>query len=220
MTGSKILTFSTGPIGKLRWLTRSLIDWGIFDLSSESPEWDSTKFDKEQDLNVYYQNCVFRSIEKTRWPPGLLLADIFSTCPLKLLNGIQRNLIGSKISTSSNKLVFFGLIVLLRWSPWPLIGWDIFDFRPLLKMVNGIRRNFTGKKILKLYCGYKYKRLYMINCTCIWGQKQLWLQVNGNGWYHLHWLRWAVRNGRGAKNQNENICLQRDSNPRPPLSDR
>ena len=60
--------------------------------------------------------------------PGLWLAETFSTSPLKPLNGIQRNLTGSKISTSSTKFVFFGPIRKTRWLPWPLIGWDIFDF--------------------------------------------------------------------------------------------
>ena len=32
------------------------------------------------------------------------------------------------MSTSSTKFVFFGLIIKTRWPPWPLIGWDIFDF--------------------------------------------------------------------------------------------
>ena len=50
----------------------------------------------------------------------------FSTSPLKPLNGIQRNLTGSKISTSSTMFVFFGPIRKTRWPPWPLIGWDIF----------------------------------------------------------------------------------------------
>ena len=29
---------------------------------------------------------------------------------------------------SSTKFVFFGPIGKTRWPPWPLIGWDIFDF--------------------------------------------------------------------------------------------
>ena len=46
-----------------------------------------------------------RSVKK-RWPPWPMIGwDIF-TSPLKLLNGIQRNLTGSKISTSSTKLCF------------------------------------------------------------------------------------------------------------------
>ena len=71
--------------------------------------------------------CFSGWSEKSDGRPGLWLADTFSTS-LKLLNGIQRNLSGSKISTSSTKFVFFGPIGKTRWPPWPLIGWDIFDF--------------------------------------------------------------------------------------------
>ena len=72
--------------------------------------------------------CFSGRSEKQDGRPGLWLADTFSTSPLKLLNGIQRNLTGSKISISSTKFVFFGPIEKTRWPPWPLIGWDIFDF--------------------------------------------------------------------------------------------
>ena len=66
--------------------------------------------------------------EKQDGRPGLWLAETFSTSPLKPLNRIQWNLIGSKISTSSTMFVFFGPIGKTKWPPWPLIGWDIFDF--------------------------------------------------------------------------------------------
>ena len=72
--------------------------------------------------------CFSGRSEKQDGRPGLWLAETFSTSPLKPLNGIQRNLTGSKISTSSTKFVFFGPIGITRWPPWPLIGWDIFDF--------------------------------------------------------------------------------------------
>ena len=72
--------------------------------------------------------CFLGRSEKQDGRPGLWLAETFSTSPLKPLNGIQRNLTGSKISTSSIKFVFFGPIGKTRWPPWPLIGWDIFDF--------------------------------------------------------------------------------------------
>ena len=73
--------------------------------------------------------CFLGRSEKQDGRPGLWLADTFSTSPLNLLNGIQLNLTGSKISTSSNKFVIFWLIEKkTRWPPWPLIGWDIFDF--------------------------------------------------------------------------------------------
>ena len=72
--------------------------------------------------------CFSGRSEKQDGRPGLWLAETFSTSPLKALNGIQRNLTGSKISTSSTKFVSFGSIGKTRWPPWPLIGWDIFDF--------------------------------------------------------------------------------------------
>ena len=72
--------------------------------------------------------CFMDRSEKQDGRPGLWLAETFSTSPLKPLNGIQRNLTGSKISTSSTKFVFVRPIGKRRWPPWPLIGWDIFDF--------------------------------------------------------------------------------------------
>ena len=72
--------------------------------------------------------CFSGRSEKQDGRPGLWLAETFSTSPLKPLNGIQRNLTGSKISMSSTKFVFFRPIGKTRWPPWPLIGWDIFDF--------------------------------------------------------------------------------------------
>ena len=72
--------------------------------------------------------CFFGQSEKQDGRPALWLAETFSTSPLKPLNGIQRNLTGSKISKPSTKFVFFGLIGKTKWPPWPLIGWDIFDF--------------------------------------------------------------------------------------------
>ena len=72
--------------------------------------------------------CFAGGSEKQDGHPRIWLAETFLTFPLKPLNGIQRELTGSKISTSSTKFVFFGLIGKLRWLPWPLIGWDIFDF--------------------------------------------------------------------------------------------
>ena len=72
--------------------------------------------------------CFLGRLEKQDGRPGLWLAETYSTSPLKLLQGIQRNLTGSKKSMSSIKFVFFRPIGKTRWPPWPLIGWDIFNF--------------------------------------------------------------------------------------------
>ena len=72
--------------------------------------------------------CFWGRSEKQDGRPGLWSAEPFSTSPLKPLNRIQRNLTGSKISTSSTKFVFLGPIGKTRWLPWALIGWDFFDF--------------------------------------------------------------------------------------------
>ena len=105
-------------------------DWlGHFGFSFETAEQNSTKLDRNHDLNVLYQVCVFRADRKNKM--AALASDWlrhFSTSPLKPLNRIQRNLTGRKNATSSTKFVFFGSIGKTRWPPWPLIGWDIFDF--------------------------------------------------------------------------------------------
>ena len=67
-------------------------------------------------------------MEKQDGRHRLWLAETFSTSLLKPLNGIQWNLTGSNISTSPTKFVFFGPIGKTRRPPWPLIGWEIFDF--------------------------------------------------------------------------------------------
>ena len=72
--------------------------------------------------------CFLGWSEKQDGRTGLWLAETFSTSPLKPPNRIQQNLTGSKISTSSTQFVFLGPIGKIRWPPWPLIGWDIFDF--------------------------------------------------------------------------------------------
>ena len=137
----------------------SVVNFHIFDFSSETAEQNSTELDKKQEFNVLYQVCVFRADRKNKmaalasdwlghfrlllwncwtefnetwqearsqcplpslcfsgWSekqgsrPGLWFAETYSTSPLKPLNEIQLNLIGSKISTSSTKFVFFGPI--------------------------------------------------------------------------------------------------------------
>ena len=124
LTGIKISTSSTkfvffGPIGKIRCPPWPLIGWDIFDFSSETTERNSTKLDRKQDLNVLYQVCVFRADLKNKM--AALVSDWLRLSRLlQLLNGIQWNLTGSKISMSSTKFVFFGPISKQNCTPWPI----------------------------------------------------------------------------------------------------
>ena len=74
---------------------------------SETTERNSMKLDRKQDINVLYQVCVFRADRKSQM--ATLASDCWdiSTSPLKLLNRIQRNLTGIKIS---NVLYRVGII--------------------------------------------------------------------------------------------------------------
>ena len=77
--------------------------------------------------------------------PGLWLAETFSTSPLKPLKGIQRNLIGSKISTSSTKFMFLGRSKKQDDCPGLWLA-ETFS-SSLLKPLKGIKRNLIGSKI-------------------------------------------------------------------------
>ena len=45
---------------------RPSLTFHIFDFSSETPERNSTKLDRKQDLNILYQVCVFRADRKNK----------------------------------------------------------------------------------------------------------------------------------------------------------
>ena len=120
------LCFS-GRSKKTRWPPWPLIGWDIFDFSSETAKRNSMKLDRKQDLNILYQVCVFQADRKNKM--AALTSDRLRHFWLLLWNRwteIQPNLTGSKIPTSSTKLMFFGTIRKTRWPPLPLIGWDIF----------------------------------------------------------------------------------------------
>ena len=91
----------------------------------------------------------FWPIRKTRWPPWPLIDwDIFDFSSETWLNGIQQNLRGRKISTSSAKFMFFRLIRKTRWPSMHLIDWDIFDFSTETIALNSTKLN--GKQDLKV----------------------------------------------------------------------
>ena len=113
------------------------------------------KFIGSQNSTSSTKSVFFGLIGITRWPswnlnssanidfsetaeqncPDLWLAYTFSTFSLKPLNGIQRNLTGSKNSKSATKFVFFGPIGKTRWPPGL---WLAETFSSSLKALNGI----------------------------------------------------------------------------------
>ena len=106
LSSTKFVFF--GSMRKTRWPAWPLPDWVIFYFSYETAEGNLTQLDRKQDLKILYQVFVFRAdLKKQDGRPGLWLAETFPTSPLKPLKRIQRNLTGSKISTSSTKFVFF-----------------------------------------------------------------------------------------------------------------
>ena len=113
LTGNKISTSSTKfvffrPIGKIRWPSWPLIGWDIFDFSSETAKEFNETWQEGKSQRPLPSLCFSGRSKKQDGRPGLWLAETFSTSSLKPLRGIQRNLTGSKISTSSTKFVFLG----------------------------------------------------------------------------------------------------------------
>ena len=53
----------------------------------------------------------------------------------------------------------------------------------------------------------------MINRT--WGLKELWLQVNGHDWFHLHGIHWSVWNQAGIERLKIKIYVSSGNEPTP-----
>ena len=47
-------------------VVRPLLTFHIFDFSSETTEWNSTKLARKQELNILYQVCVFQADQKNK----------------------------------------------------------------------------------------------------------------------------------------------------------
>ena len=136
-----------GRSEKTRWPPWPLIGWDIFDFSSETAEPNSMKLDRKQDLNALYQVCVFWADLKNKM--AALASDWLKHFRLLCRNRwteFSGNLTGSKLSMPFYHVcVFQANREKTKWPPWPLIGWDIFDFSS--ETVKGIRRNLIGSKI-------------------------------------------------------------------------
>ena len=92
---------------------------------------------------------------------------------------IQRNLIGSKCSTSSTNFVFFWPIGKTRWPPWPLIGWEMFDFSS-----ESAERNST-----KLYRKQDLNVLYQV-CVFFWADRKNKMVTLASDWLRHFRLLW------------------------------
>ena len=127
MSSTKFVFF--GPIGKIRWLPCPLIGWDIFDFSSKTTEWNSMKLDRKLDHNVLYQVCVFGPIEKNKM--AAMASDWLTHFRLLHWNcwtELNETWQEARSQHPLPSLCFSSWSEKTRWSPWPLIGWDIFDF--------------------------------------------------------------------------------------------
>ena len=89
------------------------------------------KIHRKQYLIVFYHVCFFRADRRNKIAaPACDWLRHFRFSPMKPLNWIEQNLTGRKISTSSNKFLFFGSI---RGTRWPPNLWFAETFRLLLR---------------------------------------------------------------------------------------
>ena len=129
MTVSKISTSSTKfvffvPIEKKNGRPCLLIGWGIFDFSSETAGWNSTKLDLKQYLNVLYKVCVFGADRQNQDGTRPLIGwDIFDFAS----ETTEHN--STKLDRKQNLNVLYKIYDFSGRSenkmPLPLIGWGI-----------------------------------------------------------------------------------------------
>ena len=102
---------------------------------------------------------------------------------------------------SSTKFVFFGLIGKTRWLPWPLIGWDIFNFSS-----ETVERNST-----KLDRKQDLNVLYQV---CVfWADRKNKMATLASDWLRHFWL--LLRNR--LREFNETLQEGRSQCPLPSL---
>ena len=151
LTGSKISMYSTkcvffGPIGKTKWPPWSLIDWDIFDFSSETAELNSTKLGGKLDLNVLYHVCIFRVYWKNK--NAAQASDWLRRFRLLLWNRWTEFNVTWQEARSQHPLIslcFSGQLKKQDGHPGLWLA-ETFSTSPL-KPLNGIHGNLTGSKI-------------------------------------------------------------------------
>ena len=135
---------------KTRWPPQPLIGWDIFDFFSETAERNSIKLDRKEDLNVLYQVCVFRADRKNKM--AALASDWLRYFRLLLRNRwteFDETWQEARSQCPLPSLCFSGRSVKKRWQPWPMIGWDIFDFSSETAVLDS--KKFDRKQDLNIF---------------------------------------------------------------------
>ena len=150
--------------------------------------------------------CFSGRTEKQDGCPGLWLAETFLTSPLKPLNWIQWKLIGSKISTSSNKCVFFGPIGKTRWPPGLWLAETTFFFSS--ETAEGNSTKLDRKQdlnVLYQVCVFRADPKNKMAALASYWLRHFWLLI---------WNRWTEFNRTWLEERNQcplpSLCFRSD----------
>ena len=125
-----------------------LIGWDIFDFFSETAERNSTKLDRKQDLNVFYQVCFIGTDRKNKMAAHA--SDRLKKCRLLLWNRwteFNKPWQEANSSRPLPSLCFSGRSEKQDGRPGLWLA-EKFS-TSLMKTLNGIQRNSTGSNISK-----------------------------------------------------------------------
>ena len=107
----------------------SVVNFHILDFSSETAEQNSMKLDRKQDLNILYHFCVFRADQKNKMAaPSSDWLRHFWLLLWDRWREFEETWQEARSQCALPSLCFSGRSENQDGRPWPLIGWDIFDF--------------------------------------------------------------------------------------------
>ena len=123
----------------------SVVNFSHFDFSSETPEQNSTKLDRKQELNILYQVCVFQADWKNKM--AALASDWLRHFRLLLWNHwtkFNETWQEARSQCPLQSLCFLGRLEKQDGRPGL---WLAETFSTSLKLLNGIQRNLARSKI-------------------------------------------------------------------------
>ena len=128
-------------------VVRPSVNFHIFDFSSETAERNSTKLDRKQDLNAFYQVCVFRADRKNKM--DALASDWLRHFRLLLWNRWTEFNETWQEARSQHPLPGLRFLGLSENQDSRPVLWlaETFSTSPM-KPMNGIQRNLTESKFL------------------------------------------------------------------------